>query len=436
MTFCYIFVALIVTIATGEVRSKEQRELVTDFTKKDGAKIFGKDSGKHFAVLMESKISDDYDDHYEEFEKAAKKFPEVKFVYINTDVEENWEVIEYMGMRSEDMPGVIFVDLEKGLTKYKATLKEITRKEIVAFVKDALTGKLEPFLRSEEVPDNWDDKPLKILVGKNFEDIVFELERNTLVFFYAPWCRVCQTTLPEIEDLALRMQDDDDVIIAKMDATKNEVHKIPILDVPMIALFKKGSRKPIFYTPDDAAQRTADEFEKFINKELGREAKKSTDDEGVISEEEDESKKLETKTGTEKIGDKKLEKEQREEEKETEKVDKEEVKIEEKGKEKARNKKEEIKGGEEQKEEDKKKEGKDGEEGKIRGKKEKKNKEKKEVKNDGKKVSKKEGSDKSGKKDKKKGTKDKEGAKKEKAKKAEAKKKDARTKATSKKDEL
>lgn len=46
-------------------------------------------------------------------------------MYINTDVEENWQIIEFLGLLAEDVPGVLFIDLEKGLKKYKANINEV-----------------------------------------------------------------------------------------------------------------------------------------------------------------------------------------------------------------------------------------------------------------------------------------------------------------------
>ncbi|VDK20915.1 unnamed protein product, partial [Anisakis simplex] len=87
--------------------------------------IFTKDHPL-YAVLIESKESEDYDDHFEEFEFAAKHFGEkIKFVYLNTDVEKYWETIEFLGLIAEDVPTVMFIDVSKGLEKFKAEFDEV-----------------------------------------------------------------------------------------------------------------------------------------------------------------------------------------------------------------------------------------------------------------------------------------------------------------------
>ncbi|KAL4676051.1 hypothetical protein H8959_010196 [Pygathrix nigripes] len=112
----------------------------------------------------------------------------------------------------------------------------------------AWPGFPQPYLLSQEVPPDWDQRPVKTLVGKNFEQVAFDETKNVFVKFYAPWCTHCKEMAPAWEALAEKYQDHEDIIIAQLDATANELDAFAVHSFPTLKYFPAGpGRKVIEY---------------------------------------------------------------------------------------------------------------------------------------------------------------------------------------------
>ncbi|XP_049750508.1 protein disulfide-isomerase A4-like [Elephas maximus indicus] len=89
------------------------------------------------------------------------------------------------------------------------------------FVTAFKEGKLKPVIKSQPVPKN-NKGPVKVVVGKTFEDIVLDPSKDVLIEFYAPWCGHCKQLEPVYTALGKKYSSHKGLVIAKMDTTANE----------------------------------------------------------------------------------------------------------------------------------------------------------------------------------------------------------------------
>ncbi|RVX22596.1 Protein disulfide-isomerase [Vitis vinifera] len=76
--------------------------------------------------------------------------------------------------------------------------------------------------KSEPIPEV-NNEPVKVVVADTLQEIVFNSGKNVLVEFYAPWCGHCKKLAPILDEVAISFENDADVVIAKLDATANDI---------------------------------------------------------------------------------------------------------------------------------------------------------------------------------------------------------------------
>ncbi|KAF6132009.1 protein disulfide isomerase family A member 3 [Phyllostomus discolor] len=59
--------------------------------------------------------------------------------------------------------------------------------------------------------------------AENFDEIVNDVNKDVLIEFYAPWCGHCKNLEPKYKELGEKLRKDPNIVIAKMDATANDV---------------------------------------------------------------------------------------------------------------------------------------------------------------------------------------------------------------------
>jgi len=234
--------------------------LVVDFSQDTAQKIFSGDIKSHLLLFM-SAAAEDHAAKVEIARGIAKDHKgQMLFVTINTDEEDHKRIMEFFGMEESELPSMRIIKLEEDMSKFKPASTELSDSNIRAFVKSYLAGELKPHLMSEEIPEDWDKEPVKVLVAKNFEEVAKDTSKDVLVEFYAPWCGHCKQLTPIWDKLGEKYKDHESIIIGKMDSTANELEDIKVQGFPTIKLIQKETNKIIDYN----GERTLDGFVKFL----------------------------------------------------------------------------------------------------------------------------------------------------------------------------
>jgi len=201
--------------------------------------------------------------------KVAADFTGYNFAVANKDDFQG----ELSDLGFEYVSGDKPVIAAKSATGLKYRMAEVEdAKDFMPNLKEFLTqleaGNLEPYLKSEAVPDN-SANAVKVAVAKNFDELVMQSEKDVLVEFYAPWCGHCKKLTPIFDELGEKMTDED-VEIVKMDATANDVPpEFEVKGFPTLFWLPKTTKKVTSYN----GGRELDDFVKYIAENASDELK-------------------------------------------------------------------------------------------------------------------------------------------------------------------
>ncbi|XP_076997843.1 protein disulfide-isomerase-like protein of the testis isoform X2 [Tamandua tetradactyla] len=213
----------------------ESKDLIYELHILNHMLLFASKSSESFAVIIQ---------HYK---LASKEFQnKILFILVNTDEPRNGRVFEYFRITEVDVPSVQILNLSSD-ARYKMPADEITYKNLKKFGRSFLNRSAKKHQSSEEIPKYWDQGPVKQLVGKNFNIVVFDKERDVFVMFYAPWSEKCIALFPLLEELGRKYQNHSTITIAKIDITANDIQLMYLDRYPFFRLFPTDSQQAVIY---------------------------------------------------------------------------------------------------------------------------------------------------------------------------------------------
>ena len=253
---------------SGSLTSKKIEEFIDSFSspkvmgfdEKAAQIIFGK--AIPAIILYCDKNSDKWDEYRKLMETISDKIGG-KLKVVQTDIKEGMasRLAEYIGVKESDLPSVRIADTRIDLKKYNME-GEINEKNILKFIEDWENNKLKPHLKSAEEPkENKDD--VFVVVGKKKKKEVINNDKDVMLLFYAPWCGHCKALHPKYEEVAKKLKEKNPkLLLAKIDATENEVENINISGFPTVKFYpgNKKNKAPIDYNGD----RSVNDMIKFI----------------------------------------------------------------------------------------------------------------------------------------------------------------------------
>ena len=209
--------------------------------------IFGQRKSAIFLFRSSSDSDKDFSKVFSEAASALKG--EIIFVVSGVSEGIQQRLGEFIGVEESSLPTIRILDPANNMKKFAfpGKTESITVESISEFVKDFKSGSLQPFLKSQDIPED-NNEPVKVVVGKNFNEIVINNDNDVLIEFYAPWCGHCKKLAPIWDELAKDLKDVAGLTIAKMDSTANEVDGVDIRGYPTLKFYPKGQKgSPIDY---------------------------------------------------------------------------------------------------------------------------------------------------------------------------------------------
>ncbi|XP_034017272.1 protein disulfide-isomerase A4-like [Thalassophryne amazonica] len=192
--------------------------------------------------------------------EVAKDFPEYTFAI--ADEEDYSDELKSLGL-SESGEEVNVGILSDGGKKFAMEPDDFDAEVLRDFVLAFKKGKLSPIIKSQPTPKN-NKGPVKVVVGKTFEEIVMDPQKDVLIEFYAPWCGHCKKLEPDYLALGKKYKAEKNLVIAKMDSTANDIpnDSYKVEGFPTIYFAPSNNKqKPIKLEDGD---RTLERLSKFV----------------------------------------------------------------------------------------------------------------------------------------------------------------------------
>ena len=143
------------------------------------------------------------------------------------------------------------------------SMEEYDAEDVISFINKFKTGAIKPRIKSAAIPKSQKSGAPYVVVGKTFEKIVLDDKKDVLIELYAPRCGHCKRLQPIYAKLAAKLKSEENLVIAKMNATASEAAAgYESSGYPTIYFASAGKKStPVKF---DGGGRTVEALESFI----------------------------------------------------------------------------------------------------------------------------------------------------------------------------
>jgi protein disulfide-isomerase-like protein len=199
-----------------------------------------------------------------------------------------YKLLEVVASKHMDTVAVTFLESSKNVVSWLGNDTDPT-----AYTGESSAAAFDRWVRgnlvkSEAIPEDpteLEDEGSKVVVGKSFEDIVLQMDKDVILQVYAPWCGFCKKFSPTWNSLAREVAEVSHLVVAKMDGSRNgspmpEVFKWEAY--PKVIYVKAGTQKPIYFEGNRTVENLLDFIGKHSSKPLQLQASGRKDDDSVL----------------------------------------------------------------------------------------------------------------------------------------------------------
>jgi protein disulfide-isomerase A1 len=201
-------------------------------------------SGVKSALVL---FTDKFSIFQETYQKLSEDYKgEVLFTYANLNLDSFAYLEEKLGVNATEMPIVLLLDTRDKLVKYRLDLPA-TSENIKNFIEKWKKGLILPFFKSQESPAVTYENDVRVIVGKEFEQIVKNPLKHEIVFFFNSESPSGSTFLKEFEKVASRFQKEKKVELGKIDMNLNELPEEDFKSLPAVVWYPAKNKASVEY---------------------------------------------------------------------------------------------------------------------------------------------------------------------------------------------